>query len=462
MAPISIVSVFDQCQVSPPPTATIGDTSLVMNYMDISHLTRFPIHLLFFYQLPALTKTHFLKTIVPNLKRSLSITLQHFPPMAGNIIVYPPTSSTIKPEIRYVKGDSVKVTFAECNNLDFNYLTGYHPRNCDKFYHLIPPLGDYARISDYMKIPVFAFQVTLFPNCGISIGMTFHHSVGDASTLFCFLNAWTSIAQFGTDESFLADGTNIPFYGRVINNPPELDAFLSRVTKVETLFGEAYQPPKLCGPTDRIRATFLLPRTMIDQLKKTVSIQLPTLSYVSSFIVTCAYIWCCLAKALKDDDRQLFVIPVDARTRLDPPISATYFGNCLNMCVTHAITNLLKENDGFITAVKLIGENLYDMLNDKEGILKINTPEEVRTQGMPKTMIAISGTPKLRFHDMDFGCGKPKKVETISNDYGLSVSIEAGKESNQDMEISISLMPAQMEAFVTAFNQELPKTILSD
>ncbi|KAJ0816465.1 putative anthocyanin 6''-O-malonyltransferase [Helianthus annuus] len=232
MASPPILAVIEQSHVSPPP-ATVSDTSLPLTFFDIFYLLRPPIHLLVFYDLP-------LSTIQ--------------------------FTETIKPNIRFVEGDSVKVTFAECN-LDFHDLTGYHLRNCDKFYHLIPLLGDCSKISDFVKIPVFSLQVTIFPNCGISIGMSIHHSLGDAATQFNFLKAWSSIARCGTDESFLANGT-LPIYDRLVKYPERDELFLDR-TKLEA-FNEDCQLPKLSGPTDKVRSTFVLTRTFINQLKKLV------------------------------------------------------------------------------------------------------------------------------------------------------------------------------------------------
>ncbi|KAI3809675.1 hypothetical protein L1987_19272 [Smallanthus sonchifolius] len=288
-----------------------------------------PVHTLFFYELP-ITKSQFLETMVPNLKQSLSITLQHFFPF-GKLTIFP--TSTRKPEIRYVEGDSVDVTFAECN-LDFSDLTGNHPRECDKFYHLIPLLGRTAKVSDYITIPVFSVQVTLFPNYGISIGMTNHHSLGDASTRFCFLKAWTSVAQTGSDESFLAIGT-LPIYDRLVNDPILDESYLKNV-KVE-VFNEEYQLPRLSGPTDKVQATFILTRSVINGLKKLVTTQLPRLAYVSSFTVACAYIWNCVA-SLHNNELALFGFVVNCRSRMDPPIPTTYFGNCNKLCMNLART----------------------------------------------------------------------------------------------------------------------------
>ncbi|GJZ30200.1 malonyl-coenzyme A:anthocyanin 3-O-glucoside-6''-O-malonyltransferase-like protein [Tanacetum coccineum] len=266
-------------------------------------------------------------------------------------------------------GDSVALTFAECN-LDFNELTGNHPRNCGKFYHLVPLLGDVTKLSDYIKIPLFSVQVTLFPNQGIAIGITNHHSLGDASTRFCFLTAWTSIA-----------------------------------------------PP-----------------------------------------VACAYIWSCIAKS-RNDELILFGFPIDCRARMKPPIPAAYFGNCVGGCAAVAKTNLLIGEEVFITGAKLIGENLHKTLTDyKDGILKDvkeSFNELVSSVGMPITMTWVYGTPKLRFYDMDFGWGKPKKLETVSIDYNGAISINSCKKSDGDLEIGVCISATEMENFVQIFDNGL-------
>ncbi|KAK1439740.1 hypothetical protein QVD17_05560 [Tagetes erecta] len=248
----------------------------------------------------------------------------------------------------------------ECN-LDFKDLTGNHSRKCDKFYHLIPLLGRTAKVGDSIKIPVFSVQVTLFPNSGISIGMTNHHILGDANTYFLFWKAWSLIAQSGSDESFLATGT-LPVYDRL--------------------------------------------------------------------------------------------------TRMDPPIPAAYFGNCLVPCMSLARTGILKEKEGYLTAAKMMGENLHRMLSNKDGVLKYLGPVE---NWFPKVCLkkitSVTGTLKVRYYDLDFGFGKPKKHETVSMDYIESISISACRESNEDLEIGVCLSATEMDVFVSNFNSGLESYI---
>ncbi|PWA57258.1 Chloramphenicol acetyltransferase-like domain-containing protein [Artemisia annua] len=451
MDSLPILNVLEKSQVS-PPRATIDTRSLPLTFFDISWLSLSPVHNLFFYEFP-ITKAHFVETIVPNLKHSLSITLQHFFPFVGNLILFPTPNKP--PEIRYTEGDFVPVTFAECT-LDFNDLTGNHPRNCNKFYPLIPMLGHASKVCDYVKIPIFSVQVTFFPNCGISIGMTNHHCLGDASTRFRFLMAWTSIARSGTDESFLAKG-DFPLYDRVIKYP-KLDEIYLNKAKLETLSQE-YKPKFLSVPSDKVRATFVLTRTTINCLKKHVSTQIPTLQYISSFTVACAYIWSCIAKS-RNDELQVFGFIIDCRARLVPAVPSNYFGNCLATCGAMAKTSVLVEKDGFVTAAKLLGDCLHKKLNDKDGILKdAATWYDFSFKERPTSMITVSGTPKLNFYSTDFGWGKPKKHEAVGIDYGKGISMSTSKESNEDLEIGVCLSAAEMEAFVPIFNGGLEEFI---
>ncbi|KAJ0668098.1 putative anthocyanin 6''-O-malonyltransferase [Helianthus annuus] len=202
-----MLNVLEKCRISSPP-ATVGDRSLPLTFFDAAWLLFFPVHQVFFYDFPHPT-SYFLETIVPKLKHSLSITLQHFFPFAGNLVVYPNKkhlSNAKRPEIRHVEGDSVALTFAE-SSLDFDDLTGNHLRESHKFYPLIPGLGHPSKVSNYVTIPLFTVQVTIFPYKGIAMGLTNHHCLCDATTRFNFLNAWTSIAKNGTDELFVASGS---------------------------------------------------------------------------------------------------------------------------------------------------------------------------------------------------------------------------------------------------------------
>ncbi|CAI9264172.1 unnamed protein product [Lactuca saligna] len=345
----------------------------------------------------------------------------------GNIILFPNPSVEKKPEIRHVEGDSVAVTFVECT-LDFNHLTGNHPRKCDMFYPLVPLLGRAQQVSDYLIIPLFSAQVTLFPNSGFSIGITNHHSLCDASTRYHFLKAWSSIAKHAINME--------------------------------------YQPPHLVGPSDKVRATIVLTQARINGLKKWLSTQLPNLEYISSFSVACAYMWYCIAKShvnigerKGEDDLERFTCMVDWRTRFDPPVPETYFGNCVGASFTSKIkSTILAGDNGFVTAFELFGKALSETLKKKNGVI-VDGETVIKTAFLPVPGLTVSGSPKIKFYDLDFGWGKPKRHETISLDYHSSISVNASKESDADIEIGVSLPPKQMDVLLSIFSEELERTL---
>ncbi|KAL7614996.1 hypothetical protein Lser_V15G05973 [Lactuca serriola] len=450
-----MLTVLENSRVSPPP-GTVGERSLPLTFLDMIWLSYFPVHQVFFYE-STHSKQHFSETIVPNLKNSLSITLQHFFPFAGNIILFPNASVDKKPQIRHVQGDSVAVSFVECT-LDFNDLTGNHPRKCDTFYPLVPLLGRVEQVSDYLIIPVFSVQVTLFPNSGFSIGITNHHSLCDANTRYNFLKAWSSIAKHGTDEFFLASGS-LPFYERVIQYPSSLDEISLNIPGLPAINME-YQPPHLVSPTDKVRATIVLTKARISGLKNWLSTQLPKQEYVSSFSVVCAYIWHCIAKShvhigerKGEDDVERFNCMVDWRTRLDPPVPQTYFGNCVGASPTSKIkSTILAGNNGFLTAFELFTKALSDTLKKKNGVI-VDGERVIKTAFLPVPGFNVSGSPKIKFYDLEFGWGKPKRHETISLDYHSSISVNASKESDADIEIGVSLPAKQMDVLLSIFRE---------
>ncbi|KAI3732202.1 hypothetical protein L1987_63401 [Smallanthus sonchifolius] len=223
------------------------------------------------------------------------------------------TDSSVKEGHREAMGIDYRWRVAECS-IDFNDLVGNHPRACDKFHPLVPRLGRASKVSNHVTIPLFSVQVTLFPNSGISIGITSHHTLCDASTNFDFLKAWTAIARHGTDELFLASGSiSLPFYDRVIKYPDSLDEIFMNAPGIESLCADHYQPTHLASNTNKVRATFVFTRSHISRMKKWLLDQKPRLEYVSSFSVVCGYVWSCIAKSraqIGEDDLERFCLIV--------------------------------------------------------------------------------------------------------------------------------------------------------
>nr|XP_043632521.1 malonyl-coenzyme A:anthocyanin 3-O-glucoside-6''-O-malonyltransferase-like [Erigeron canadensis] len=464
MAAINHLTYLERCQVSAPPK-TVGEKTLPLTFLDLLHLPEYPVTRLYFYDFPHST-SHIIQTLVPKLKHSLSITLQHFFPFAGKLVMFP-DDVTRKPEIRHEEGDWVALTVAE-SSLDFVDLVGNLPRDRNKFHLLIPDF-EFPIKENYF--PTFAVQVTVFPNSGISIGLALAHILSDASSLNAFFKAWNSMTKNGTDEAFLATGS-VPFYDRSVIKYPNLENIYVMTYKNHhqspsriQVFEKMYQTRSLFAIQNdsRVVAKFHLTQTQINLLKKFVLVRFPTLEYVSSFSVGCAYVWMCMAKSRTnkkhtnniDEIVESFVFYANLRARLDPPVPETYFGNCVGLCIATAKTSTLVTTSGFLKAaeviVKCIRENTtVDVIKEAETwmekLLSVRAPA-----------ICVAGSSKFNVYDVDFGWGKPRMHRgiKINNPPDDVIHIDATRESPHDLEFGLSLCPQQMSAFIPIFENEI-------
>ncbi|KAK1393280.1 Transferase [Heracleum sosnowskyi] len=474
------VKVIQHCQVSPPP-GTVDQNFMPLTFLDLLWLNFIPFSRLLFYN-SNITRTDFTQNLIPGLKRSLSLALQLYFPFAANLIT--PTSYdrdsacvSTKPAIRYLDGDSVSLTVAEYD-ADFVRLTGNQARDFSELSCLAPQLPQAIKersLDDGCEVkvsPVLAIQVTYFPGQGICIGFTSSHAVADGSTMFNFIRAWGLISKSSplniSDDapSRMLENSqllSLPFYDRsVIEDPNDLSGvYISQM-------GEKYfsqTPPTLAppAPAKKVRATFVLHQIDIEALKRLVSTKLPRLSHLSSFTVACGYMWSCLAKTQKaidsnkEDEEEHLIVAVNCRARLDPPISETYFGNCLTICfITTKNSQLVGEEDeGLIKAAELIGESIHKKMNE-DGILKgaemwYEDFKEVKTKWKREHITGIAGSPKFYFYDIDFGWGNPQKYEFVSE----KLSISGRKDAQGDIEFGLCLAENEMVAFSAIFREGL-------
>ncbi|OIT39988.1 malonyl-coenzyme:anthocyanin 5-o-glucoside-6'''-o-malonyltransferase [Nicotiana attenuata] len=379
-----------------------------------------------FYKFP-ISKTTFVQTIIPSLKDSLSLTLKHYISLAGNVVCPPDLSGY--PELRYRTGDSVSVTFSE-SDMDFNFLVGNNPRNTKDFYHFIPQLAEPKDAPGVQLAPILAIQVTLFPNHGISIGSTHHHVAGDGAS----------------------------FAGSVIKDPHGV-----RMSIWDEMKKYKLEMCDIVTPPDKVRATFIVARDDIVKLKNIILSKRPSLTHVTSFTVTCAYVWTCLIKSeaaigeeIDENEMELFLCAADCRARLDPPLPPTYFGNCIVPYIVKTSHANVAGKEGFIIAAELIGENIKKKMKDEESILNGECLKELKTTNWNRT-VSVAGSPKLDFYAADFGWGRPEKLEFVSidNGDGVSMSLSKSKDSDEDLEIGLSLSKTRMNAFAAIFTHGL-------
>ena len=122
-----------------------------------------------------------------------------------------------------------------------------------------------------------------------------------------------------------------------------------------------------------------------------------------------AFIWRTRTQALRLQPHQQtrFSLPVNGRSRLDPPLPERYFGSCVvygsSLC---SVDNLVKNSYSF--AVGLIQDAIKMVTNDyiRSAIVYVEMTRAKLTSPTLIDLKIISWT-GLSFHTTDFGWGRP-------------------------------------------------------
>ncbi|KAM6572777.1 hypothetical protein CsatA_016857 [Cannabis sativa] len=461
------VKLLEQSQLSPPP-GSVATTSLPLTFFDISWLLCRHMQRLNFYQLSTSTQ-NFIHHHLPILKLSLSLTLRHFFPFAGNLISPP---SPAHPHILFTDCDSVTLSVYE-SEADFHRLFAHGPRATEELHPFVPNLPPSRKEGETRVVPLMALQVTIFPEFGICIGVRFSHVAADGRAFNHFMKSWASICKkstgdsgsipLGLDESRDA----IPSHDRAgIEDPNGLKSiFLDEWWNLASTWDEDAGPPGH-SLEHKVRATFVLSQAQIERLKAWTTDQVSndsdsTSFRASSFVLTCALIWVCLIKSKEsdiknDNDPLYFIFVADCRNRLSKcPIPDNYFGNCLSICFVWLTRKELTGENGMVGAMKVIGKRIEEL--EKNGPLEGAEKWMVKWKEVAERWkhVTVAGSPRLGAYDPDFGWGKPKKVEFVQIDRSVAFSVAENGNEEGGVEVGVALTSAQMSCFKSLFERNL-------
>ncbi|KAF5735603.1 phenolic glucoside malonyltransferase 1-like [Tripterygium wilfordii] len=444
MKPVKVVEV---CQIA-PSRESATELTLPLTYFDLIWLKFHPGERIYFYQLNESTP-NFYRVILPGLKHSLSLTLLHFLPLAGRL-TWP--SHAPKPTILYSPDDTVSLTVAE-SKADFNCLSSNQILETAELSPYVPELA----VSDSTS-PAMAIQITLFPNSGYTVGYSMNHVILDGKSTTMFMKSWALICK--QNQSHLPKALTPIFDRTVIEDPEGIDmAYLNHWIKMTNELNPEADPRslkpilgKLFTESKLVRATFLVTREDIKKLRNRVfsGIDEPNSVRLSSFVLTYAYTIVCMVRSRVDEsvNKVRIYLTSDWRVRLGA-IPANYFGNCVYSYNAVVEANDVKSENGLIFLVKKLSELIKKVDNGNlEGAKELFEKLEAVDPGTFD--ISVAGSPLFELYKVDFGWGRPKKVEFISIDDrigGMSVerSIDGG------IEVGMVLEKHEMEVFDSLF-----------
>ncbi|TQD95256.1 hypothetical protein C1H46_019048 [Malus baccata] len=281
-----------------------------------------------------------------------------------------------------------------------------------------------------------------------------------------FIKSWAHICKHGGQG---LSSPLLPSYDRMaIKDPAGLHAILSNDwlrysgSNNRTLMSLGFT-----GAGSLIRGSFEITRAKIESLRQSVmsmmakekqqaghSVQL----HLSTFSLTCAYIWVCLVKAEEIKTKKvLLIFSVDCRSRLDPPLPATYFGNCIVARGVIAETDDLMGEDGLFVALTAVSTPVKRL--DTDGVLNgMETwiPCMFDAETSTDRLFSVAGSPRFELYDAaDFGWGRPRTIEFVSIDRTGAISLSDSKNGGGGVEIGLALKKHSMEAFASLFAEGL-------
>ncbi|BBH00227.1 hypothetical protein Prudu_010158 [Prunus dulcis] len=388
MANPSSVKVIEVCRVAPPPPSSPGafasPSSLPLTFFDIRWLR--------FGRSSAFISTKCLLTL-----QHRSSLIQYLKPHLAQ--------DSQKPVLSYVQGDAISLTIAE-SNADFYHLSS----------------GDFVEATEYHSLVPHGCIITVFPNCGFSIGTSMHHAILDGKTSTLFVKSWAHICKHDDQSNSVLPDQLKQFYDRrVIQDPAQLGVLYSNSYRNKDgpnnrslMFWERKPPP------GSIRGTFEFTRADIETLRQLLKAKLAEQKqedirsvHVSTFTLACAYTWVCIVKAEEINSEQTrLAFNVDCRSRLDPPISPNYFGNCIAGRTAVAETKALFGEDGLVVAVNAISEAIKSL---EKGVLDGAENWVSRLFAVTsERMLTLAGSHRFGVYETDFGWEDQRRTRAIS------------------------------------------------
>lgn len=375
---------------------------------------------------------NFIQFFLERLKDALSVTLAHFYPLAGRLARKQEDSHSFvvfidcvnSPGDRFVHS-SVDTTISDIVSLP------YVPIIVQSFF-------DHHKAVNYdgLNMSLLTVQVTELID-GIFVGCSVNHSVADGTSYWNFFNTLSQVFQGSRvttpiHERWFPDG-----YGPVLVLPfTRDDQFISR-----------YETPIL---KERI---FHFSVANIAKIKAKANAHSKDKAIrISSLQALSAIIWRCVTRVrgLTQDQITSCCMPSNNRSRLDPPVSKNYFGNCIQILRTFTTASKLLANDFEWAALQL---NKTITEHDDKSVRNsvatwLQTPITYQMgQIVDHGTIVISSSPRFNMYGNEFGFGKPVAILSgYGNKFDGEVTMYQGREGEGSIDTGICLNPDIMRA----------------
>ncbi|KAE8767878.1 Anthocyanin 5-aromatic acyltransferase [Hordeum vulgare] len=392
--------------------------------------------------------------VVGTLRSSLAQVLPAFHPFAGSL-TYSPDSravSIVLPD-EWEGFPCGGVTFVEAEaDLDFERLVEEaEEHDQDALGQLVPDIR-----RDQLPAPVMAAQVTEFVGSGggVALGVAVHHTAADGRGIWRFLDMWAATAAGVEDGGVRAEPA--PLHDRRLvqfHGDEELARlFLLQVApNLPTIAPK--QDPVLDTRRRLSRRTFTFAASVVQRLKQRLASAANIGTAPSTFAALAAHGWVSIARAsgFADDAPVYVVFLADCRAYMSPPVPNAYAGNCVALCTASLSGSVLSGPEGPARALLAVREAVAEAKRD---------PLRDRARWLAKFMaippgraVVLVGSPWFPAYGLDFGFGRPARVELESMNNDGEMVLVAGREAGS-VQASVAIAAGKMLAFRDMFMVE--------
>ncbi|KAK7352426.1 hypothetical protein VNO80_17848 [Phaseolus coccineus] len=432
---------ISECFVKPHPYNNFPNQICNLTPWDIAML---PMHyiqkgLLFSKPATLVDQQYFMENLLEKLKHSLSLTLSHFYPLSGRLVIHKtqhPPSYTVSVDCN--NSDGARFIYAA---LDVTISDLLSPVHTPSIFHSF--FDHHKAVNhDGHTMPLLSIQVTELVD-GIFIGCSMNHAIADGTSYWNFFNTWSHI-----------------FQAHVQAQGPEYEVS----TSLQLIHNRWF--PNDCSPPinlpfkhhdefiTRFEAPFLRERVFhfsadsIAKLKAKANSECST-TKISSFQSLSALVWRCItrARSLRYDQRTSCKLAANNRSRMES-LPEEYFGNSIHVVSAETTTGELLENGLGWAAWKLhltvANHNETVVLQFLKEWLQSPLIYELGRFSDPYC-VYMGSSPRFNVYGNEFGMGKAVAARSgYANKFDGKVTSYPGREGGGSIDLEVCLSPDNM------------------
>lgn len=386
-----------------------------------------------------------IQAFLDRLKRSLSVTLAHFYPLAGRLA----TKKTQDPHsfvvyIDCINSPGAKFVHSKVNLSVSDILSPtYVPCIVEHFF------DHYKAVNhDGHTLSLLTVQVTELTD-GVFIGCSQNHCVADGTSYWQFVNTLSQVFQdekLGCEEEALnIISRRPPYHERWF--PDGCGPFCSLPFTHHDQFISRYEAPELTGRIFHFSVAALARiKAKANALCKDRGITISSLQALS------ALIWRCVirVRGLPKDDASRCNTSVNIRSRLEPPLPPNYYGNCIQTVGAVTTAGELLENDlGWAAAQLTEAIAKHDDKAARETLMKwLQNPSIYQFRHLVNPGLVMFGSsPRFNMYGNEFGLGKAVAVLSgHDNKFDGKGTLYQGRQGGGSIDVDLCLYPHTMSA----------------